>query len=56
LTYPDQYFSIVDRTSFAVMRRLGIERAAPFDPHFAIFALGRTVAGLSPSCTEKPVR
>ncbi len=40
LTYPDQDFSIVDRTSFAVMRRLGIERAASFDPHFAIFRFG----------------
>ncbi|MEO5885731.1 MAG: PIN domain-containing protein, partial [Candidatus Limnocylindrales bacterium] len=27
-TYPDQGFSIVDRTSFAVMLRLGIHRAA----------------------------
>lgn len=39
-TYPDQDFSIVDRTSFAVMRRLGIERAASFDHHFAIFRFG----------------
>ncbi len=38
--YPDQDFSIVDRTSFAVMRRLGIERAASFDHHFAIFRFG----------------
>jgi predicted nucleic acid-binding protein len=39
-TYPDQDFSIVDRTSFAVMRRLGIARAAFFDHHFAIFRFG----------------
>jgi len=39
-TYPDQDFSIVDRTSFAVMRRLGIARAASFDHHFAIFRFG----------------
>ena len=38
--YPDQDFSIVDRSSFAVMRRLGIERAASFDHHFAIFRFG----------------
>jgi uncharacterized protein len=38
--FPDQDFSIVDRTSFAVMRRLGIERAASFDHHFAIFRFG----------------
>lgn len=38
--YRDQDFSIVDRTSFAVMRRLGIERAASFDDHFAIFRFG----------------
>lgn len=38
--YRDQDFSIVDRTSFAVTRRLGIERAASFDDHFAIFRFG----------------
>ncbi|HUI57740.1 MAG TPA: PIN domain-containing protein [Bryobacteraceae bacterium] len=38
--YRDQDFSIVDRTSFAVMRRLGIERAASFDDHFAILRFG----------------
>jgi predicted nucleic acid-binding protein len=38
--YDDQDFSIVDRTSFAVMRRLGIMRAASFDNHFAIFRFG----------------
>jgi predicted nucleic acid-binding protein len=31
-----QEFSIVDRTSFAVMERLGIARAAIFDKGFAI--------------------
>jgi uncharacterized protein len=40
LSYRDQDFSIVDRTSFAVMRRLGIECAASFDDHFAIFRFG----------------
>jgi len=39
-TYRDQDFSIVDRTSFAVMRRLGIERAASLDDDFAIFRFG----------------
>lgn len=38
--YHDQDFSIVDRTSFAIMRRLGIERAASFDKDFAIFRFG----------------
>jgi predicted nucleic acid-binding protein len=33
-------FSIVDRTSFAVMRRLGIDRAASLDAHFAVFRFG----------------
>jgi predicted nucleic acid-binding protein len=36
----DQDFSIVDRTSFAVMHRLGVERAASLDDHFAIFRFG----------------
>ena len=40
ISYRDQDFSIVDRTSFAVMRRLGIERAASFDDDFAIFRFG----------------
>lgn len=38
--FPDQDFSIVDRTSFAVMQRLGLERAASFDDDFAIFRYG----------------
>ncbi len=40
LDYSDQEFSIVDRTSFAVMRRLGIMRAASFDNDFAVFRFG----------------
>jgi uncharacterized protein len=40
LSFPDQDFSLVDRTSFAVMQRLGIERAASFDNHFAVFRYG----------------
>jgi uncharacterized protein len=40
LAFPDQDFSLVDRTSFAVMRRLGIDRAASFDDHFAVFRYG----------------
>ncbi len=40
IVYRDQDFSLVDRTSFAVMRRLGIERAASLDDDFAIFRFG----------------
>ncbi len=40
VAYRDQDFSIVDRTSFAVMRRLGIDRAASLDDDFAIFRFG----------------
>jgi predicted nucleic acid-binding protein len=39
--FADQGFSIVDRTSFAVMQRLGVHRAAALDEHFAIFRFGR---------------
>jgi predicted nucleic acid-binding protein len=39
-SWRDQDFSIVDRTSFAVMLRLGIIRAASFDDHFAIYRFG----------------
>ncbi len=40
LSWRDQDFSIVDRTCFAVMCRLGIERAASLDDHFAVFRFG----------------
>jgi predicted nucleic acid-binding protein len=36
----DQDFSIVDRTSFAVMQRLGIHRVASLDEDFAVFRFG----------------
>ncbi|MGA2471042.1 MAG: PIN domain-containing protein [Solirubrobacteraceae bacterium] len=38
--FADQDFSIVDRTSFAVMERLGITRVASFDSHFAVYRYG----------------
>jgi predicted nucleic acid-binding protein len=38
--FRDQSFSIVDRTSFAVMLRLGVHRAASFDDDFAVFRFG----------------
>ena len=40
VSWRDQDFSIVDRTSFAVMRRLGIDRVASLDEHFAVFRFG----------------
>jgi len=40
-SFPDQNFSIVDRTSFAVMERLGLTRVASFDDDFAVYRYGR---------------
>ena len=40
--FADQDFSIVDLTSFAVMQRLGVLRAATLDARFAVFRFGRT--------------
>lgn len=39
--FPDQDFSMVDRTRFAVMQRLGIQQVATFNDDFAIFRYGR---------------
>lgn len=38
--FPNQDFSIVDRTSFALMERLGITTAASLDDDFAIYRYG----------------
>ena len=38
--FVDQSFSLVDRTSFAVMERLGVHRAVAFDDDFAVYRFG----------------
>lgn len=39
--FPDQSFSIVDRTSWSVMQRLGVHEAIAFDRDYSIFRFGR---------------
>ena len=38
--FPDQDFSIVDRTSWSIMERLGIHQAVAFDVDFFIYRFG----------------
>jgi predicted nucleic acid-binding protein len=38
--FSDQRFSLVDRTSFSVMERLGIETVVSLDADFAIYRFG----------------
>ena len=38
--FPDQRFSIVDRTSCSVMQRLGVHEAIAFDRDFSIYRFG----------------
>ena len=40
VSWRDQDFSLVDRTSFAVMRRPGIDQVASPDAHFGVFRFG----------------
>jgi predicted nucleic acid-binding protein len=39
--FPDQGFSLVDATSFAVMERLGVTRAFTFDDRFRVYRFGK---------------
>ena len=39
--FPIRTSPLVDRTSFAVMERLGLTRVASFDSDFAVYRYGR---------------
>ncbi len=39
--FADQAFSIVDRTSWSIMQRLGVHEAISLDADFSIFRFGR---------------
>lgn len=39
--FADQEFSIVDCTSWSIMRRLGVHEAVPFDRDYLIYRFGR---------------
>lgn len=41
LRFRDQDFSIVDRTSWSVMRRLGVSEAVAFDVDYSIYRYGQ---------------
>jgi predicted nucleic acid-binding protein len=39
-SWPDQDFSLIDCTSFALMERLGLVEALAFDQHFRVYRYG----------------
>ena len=41
VAFPDQAFSLIDRTSWAVMQRLGVHEALAFDRDYSIYRFGR---------------
>lgn len=40
-SWPDQDFSLIDCTSFALMERLKLDEALAFDSHFRVYRYGR---------------
>ena len=52
--FPDESFCLIDRTSFALMERLGITRAATFNPDFGAYRPRAVASGRDARLATRP--